>query len=179
MRARDFKITTIAISYASSGWISVVVFAFLMSCKSDNRQITSDLIHFPGENSEIAEDVPVIEFDSTTCRFGTIAIGEKYAHTFRFRNTGDSPLIISQVNPSCGCTVPKDWPHDPISPGETGEITVEFNSAGNSGKIDKVISVLTNCIPKVWDLRMQGIVSGMESESESTQPIDMEFKRPQ
>lgn len=149
---------------------------FIISCQSDNRQITSDMIHFPDEEGQTGGEVPVILFDSTTANFGTLAIGEKFVHTFRFKNDGKAPLIISQVNPSCGCTVPKDWPHDPIAPGESGEITVEFNSKGSPGKIDKNISVLTNCFPKVVDLKIAGTVSGVETPSESRKPIEMEFE---
>ncbi|MFM7726953.1 MAG: hypothetical protein ACKO7B_09630, partial [Flavobacteriales bacterium] len=60
----------------------------LHSCKTDNKQTTSDMIHFPPSGGGSAENAPIITFDSTTCRFGTLAIGEKYPHTFRFTNTG-------------------------------------------------------------------------------------------
>jgi hypothetical protein len=156
--------------------IAAIAACLIISCQSDNRQITSDLIHFPDEEGQAGGDVPVILFDSTTANFGTLAIGEKFVHTFRFKNEGKAPLIISQVNPSCGCTVPKDWPHDPIAPGESGEITVEFNSKGSPGKIDKNISVLTNCFPKVVDLKIAGTVSGVETPSETRKPIEMEFE---
>ncbi len=149
----------------------------LFSCKTDNRQVTSDMLNFPPlEGNESSEDVPVIVFDSAVCRFGTIAIGEKFSHSYRFVNKGKSPLVISQVTPSCGCTTPKDWPHEPIMPGEEGHITVEFNSKGFPGKIDKSISVLTNCIPKEWTLKLDGNVSGLEAE-QPEQPKGFEMER--
>jgi len=148
-----------------------------MSCKSDDRQITSDLIHFPGADGT-NENAPIITFDSATCRFGTLAIGEVYTHVFRFTNTGKSPLIITQVNPSCGCTTPKDWPQQPVGPGEQGQITVEFNSNSNSGQVDKSISVLTNCIPGVWVLRLQGNVIGTDVSSQAKHPVQMEMEIP-
>jgi len=149
----------------------------LAGCKSDNRQITSDLIHFPGADGA-QDNAPLIAFDSAVCNFGTLAIGEKWTHTYRFTNTGKSPLIITQVNPSCGCTTAKDWPQQPIAPGEQGQITVEFNSNGNSGKVDKSVSVLTNCIPGVWVLRIQGTVIGTDVSSQEKKPIQMEMEIP-
>jgi hypothetical protein len=151
----------------------------LLACQSDNKQITSDMIHFPPSGGGQSENAPIIRFDSTTCNFGTLAIGEKYPHTFRFTNTGQSPLIITQVNPSCGCTTAKDWPQQPIAPGESGQISIEFNSTGNSGKVDKSISVLTNCIPAVEVLRIQGTVVGVDNIAPVKSPVQMEMETPQ
>jgi hypothetical protein len=154
-------------------------FALLLaSCKTDNKQITSDMIHFPPSGGGQTDNAPVITFDSSTCNFGTLAIGEKFPHTFRFTNNGKSPLLITQVNPSCGCTTAKDWPQSPIAPGEVGQISVEFNSTGNSGKIDKSISVLTNCIPAVHVLRIQGMVVGVENSQQVKSPVHMEMETP-
>lgn len=148
------------------------------ACKTDNRQITSDMIHFPPSGGGQAENAPVITFDSIVCNFGILAVGEKYPHTFRFTNTGTSPLIITQVNPSCGCTTAKDWPQEPIAPGESGQISIEFNSSGNSGKVDKTISVLSNCIPAVEVLRIQGNVMGVENLPKVKSPVEMEMETP-
>lgn len=156
--------------------IIVIVLALLTSCKTDNRQITSDMIHFPAGDGTSDPDAPVIVFDSIQFNFGTIAIGEKVTHVYRFKNEGKSPLVISQVNPSCGCTIPKEWPKDPIAPGDTGEIMVEFNSKGSPGKIDKNISIVTNCIPKVWDLKIVGEVIGVEAPADDKKGMEMEFE---
>jgi hypothetical protein len=147
------------------------------SCKGDNKQITSDLIHFP-EADGGQQNAPMITFDSAVCNFGTLAIGEKWVHTYRFTNTGKSPLIITQVNPSCGCTTAKDWPQQPIAPGEEGQITVEFNSNSNSGQVDKSVSVLTNCVPSVWVLRIQGTVIGTDVSTHEKHPVQMEMEIP-
>jgi hypothetical protein len=160
-------------------WARLSAFALLLiACKTDNRQITSDMIHFPPSGGGQSENAPIITFDSSTCNFGTLAIGEKYPHTYRFTNTGKSPLLITQVNPSCGCTTTKDWPQNPIAPGESGQISVEFNSTGNSGKVDKSISVLTNCIPAVHVLRIQGVVVGVERTQQVKSPVHMEMETP-
>ncbi|MFN0030595.1 MAG: DUF1573 domain-containing protein [Flavobacteriales bacterium] len=157
----------------------IAIATCLMACKTDDRKITADLLNFPpAEGSTSDGEVPVISFDSVVCRFGTIAIGEKVTHTYRFENIGNEPLIIQQVKPSCGCTTSKDWSKEPILPGEHGQITVEFNSKGFPGAIDKSISVLTNCIPAEWTLKLQGMVSGVEAPVQEQQGgVQMERTR--
>ena len=159
-----------------SCWAIALVVVVLSSCETDDRQITADLLNFPpAEGTESSGDVPVITFDSTTCRFGKMAIGEKFKHTYRFKNTGAMPLIISQVTPSCGCTTAKDWPTQPVLPGEEGQISIEFDSQGFPGAIEKTITVLTNCIPKSLDLKLLGFVSGVATDQAAPDhPIDME-----
>ncbi len=87
---------------------------------------------------------PVITWEKSSYDFGDVIEGEKISHTFTFTNTGNAPLVITNVEVTCGCTTPKGWPRDPIAPGSTGELTVEFNSARKSGKQNKVITVTSN-----------------------------------
>jgi Protein of unknown function (DUF1573) len=63
--------------------------------------------------------------------------------TFEFTNTGDAPLIITNVQSTCGCTVPTK-PTEPIAPGKTGKIDVKYNM--NPGPIRKTITVETNAV---------------------------------
>lgn len=87
---------------------------------------------------------PVIVWDKSTHDFGDMQQGDKVEHTFKFTNTGNEPLIITNVTVTCGCTTPKGWPRDPIAVGGKGEIVVAFNSTGKFGKQDKVVSVISN-----------------------------------
>ena len=130
---------------------------FLASCKTDNKQITSDMIHFPPSGGGQADNAPVITFDSSTCNFGTLAIGEKFPHTFRFTNTGKSALIISNATATCGCTVP-EYPKQPLAPGKTGIIHVVFNSTGKSGMQNKIITLTTNTFKGNEELHLVGNV---------------------
>jgi hypothetical protein len=86
----------------------------------------------------------LIEWVESTHDFGDIAQGEKVEHTFRFINKGTLPLLITNVEVTCGCTTPKGWPRDPIEPGETGEIAVAFNSSGKIGIQRKVVTIISN-----------------------------------
>ncbi len=67
--------------------------------------------------------LPLFEFAEESHDFGSINEGDVVEHTFKFKNVGDAPLIISSATASCGCTVP-EWPKEPIPVGEEGEIAV-------------------------------------------------------
>ncbi len=87
---------------------------------------------------------PVISFEKKTHDFGDIFQGDKVEETFKFTNSGNEPLIITNVQVTCGCTTPKGWPKEPILPGGNGEVTVAFNSAGKMGRQDKTVTVVSN-----------------------------------
>lgn len=85
----------------------------------------------------------VVNFKTTEYNFGKIKEGEKVRTTFKFTNTGKEPLIITNAQGSCGCTVPS-WPKEPIAPGKGGQIEVEFNSEGKSGEQTKTVHLTAN-----------------------------------
>jgi hypothetical protein len=92
------------------------------------------------------KDGAIITFDKKSHDFGDIIQGDKVEHTFYFTNTGNEPLIITNVQVTCGCTTPKGWPRDPIPSGGKGELTVSFNSAGKSGKQNKPVTIISNAV---------------------------------
>lgn len=101
-----------------------------------------------GQEAKPAEkkDGAVITFEKRTHDFGDILQGDKPEHTYYFTNTGNEPLIITNVQVQCGCTTPKGWARDPIPPGGKSEITISFNSTGRHGKNNKTITVMSNAI---------------------------------
>jgi len=101
------------------------------------------LISFVGYAQTGAAPKAVITFDKPTHDFGDITQGDVVNHVFKFKNTGNAPLIISDVQVTCGCTVPTK-PKDPILPGKTGEIGITFSSGGKMGKQNKTITVVSN-----------------------------------
>ena len=86
--------------------------------------------------------------------FGKIKEGETLEVSFRFKNVGDKPLVISNVSASCGCTVP-ETPKKPYQPGETGVIKASFNSAGKSGAQAKQVNVFANLEPATTTLNFR------------------------
>ncbi|UJP63588.1 DUF1573 domain-containing protein [Mongoliitalea daihaiensis] len=85
----------------------------------------------------------VISFKEKSIDFGDITQGDKVEHVFLFENTGDTPLVISNVAVTCGCTAPS-WPRQPVAPGSSAELKVVFNSAGKMGKQNSVIRIYSN-----------------------------------
>lgn len=75
--------------------------------------------------------------------FGKIKKGDVVEHVFEVTNTGKNPLVISNVQPTCGCTIP-DFTKDPIAPGQKGKITLKFNSANFDGVVHKSAEVYAN-----------------------------------
>ena len=108
--------------------------------------------------------LPVIEFDSDNHDFGTVAEGPKVAHVYKVKNTGQAPLIIQDVKPTCGCTTP-DWTKTPIAVGETGFIKAEFNTQGRPGMNNKTISVIANTWPKTTTLKFKAMVTASANQN--------------
>lgn len=84
-----------------------------------------------------------IKFEEISHNFGNVIEGEIAKYDFKFTNTGTEPLVLSNVQASCGCTTPK-WPREPIAPGQSAVITAEYNSNGRPGSFTKNIFVKSN-----------------------------------
>ena len=98
-----------------------------------------------------------ITFEQITYDFGQVNEGDKVSYQFKFKNTGKSPLIISNAMASCGCTAP-DYPKTPVAPGQDGLISVLFNSANQSGKQNKIITITSNAVPPISEVYLTGEV---------------------
>jgi len=90
---------------------------------------------------------PVITYDSLVYHLPDVIEGEVIHHDINFTNTGDAPLSISYVKPSCGCTQPS-FPFLDIAPGESGVIGVDYHSVGKDGPQQAELTVITNSLPK-------------------------------
>ena len=93
--------------------------------------------------TEASANGAVMTFEEVKYDFGDIYQGDKVEHVFKFENTGNEPLIITNVQTTCGCTAP-NWPRDPSTPGQESEIKVVFNSTGKIGRQNKVITIVSN-----------------------------------
>jgi hypothetical protein len=88
-----------------------------------------------------------INWKDTIVDFGRVNEGEKLTADFVFTNTGNKPLFLFDVHPSCGCTVP-DYTHEPVAPGASSTIRVQFNTDWHPGSQRKMILVRSNTRPK-------------------------------
>ena len=98
-----------------------------------------------------------IKFNELVHKFGTIKTGDKVKHQFKFKNTGNAPLVIKSVDVSCGCTFPS-YPFLPIESGEEGVIDVTFDSEHKVGRQKPTITVVTNARPRTIKLNLEGFV---------------------
>lgn len=138
---------------------------FLSSCKPSGSNegtgkdsvLSSDLVKNPNTLTGTDEKLPELTFETKEHDFGKLSEGDKVSFDFRFSNTGEAPLIITEVKASCGCTTPQ-WPKGVIKPGDTNMITVEYNSKGRPGEFSKGIVVTSNTYPNQTVLKISGVV---------------------
>ncbi|MCB0560268.1 MAG: DUF1573 domain-containing protein [Lewinellaceae bacterium] len=103
-----------------------------------------------------SQDGPVMAFETETVDYGVIEQGSDPYRVFKFTNTGNAPLIITNAKGSCGCTVPT-YPKEPIGPGETSEIKVRYDT-NRLGKFTKRVTLTTNAGEEKQMLTIQGEV---------------------
>lgn len=115
------------------------------------------LVGFTAAQAQKAE----IEFKEETIDYGTVTKGSDGLRVFHFTNTGDAPLIITDVKSSCGCTIPKK-PKGPIAPGESGTIEVKYDT-NRVGPIRKTVTVLSNASKSMVPLKIKGEVKSSVS----------------
>lgn len=101
-------------------------------------------------------DAPAFQWVSQTCDFGNIPQGKPVQAHYEFVNSGKEPLIITDVQKTCGCTK-TDWSKEPIAPGAKGFVMAEYNAEAE-GAFTKAITVLSNAGTPAIKLYFKGIV---------------------
>ncbi|MBF9237946.1 DUF1573 domain-containing protein [Hymenobacter sp. BT683] len=99
----------------------------------------------------------VMKFESDNHDFGNVAEGTMATYEFKFKNTGNQPVVIANVQASCGCTTP-DWTKTPVLPGKTGIIKAMYSSAGRPGVFNKTVTVTSNASEPSKVLTIKGSV---------------------
>lgn len=140
---------------------TALVVGLITSCNNQNSntsEATASSTEQSIEDTATAnENVGVIEFENTVYDFGTVKEGAKVDHSFKFKNTGTAPIILAQVSASCGCTTP-DYTKEPILPGKEGEIKVSFDSQGQVGNQQKIVTISSNAENRVTTVQIKGTV---------------------
>ncbi len=134
-------------------------FAFAMIIGVNAQQTPAPV---PAANPNQAD----IQFEETLHDFGNIKEGTLATYEFKFKNTGKEPLILSNVQASCGCTTPT-WPKEAIAPGKTAVITATFNSQGRPGVFNKVVTVTSNAKTSSVALTLKGFVETAPQQPQS------------
>ena len=143
----------------------VFVSVILLSCNSKNKNTNQSAGVTSSSDSSVTGSemnaMPVLSFEEDFHDFGKLFSGELVSYAFKFKNTGNSVLLISNVGTSCGCTVTA-FPKQPIKPGEESTIDVKFDTTGKHGRQSKSITVFANTQPPTSTLRIQAFL--VESE---------------
>lgn len=123
--------------------LSALCMVAFTSCKEDAAsKVKSENVAVAAERDANAGDFPVLKMDKMEHDFGTILNGTPVETVFKYTNTGNSMLVVSNIKSTCGCTVPSNYTKE-VAPGETGQFTVKFNGKGN-GKVSKSLTMTTN-----------------------------------
>ena len=110
--------------------------------QSSNERLADKQVPDPIDSSKFT----TVQWIDSLKDFGTVKDGEKVNISFRFKNTGEFPLIVQSVAPSCGCTVP-EYTDAPVLPGKEGFVKAVFNSANQHATVHKTINVAMNTKP--------------------------------
>ncbi len=138
---------------------SVVAVLAFVSCKEKaSSKIDTANVEVAKDRDVAAKNLPVMTFDKSEHDFGTIAQGSPQETVFKFTNTGNAPLIITNATSSCGCTIPEYPKNTPIAPGDTGELLVKFNGTGQN-QVTKSITVNANTEKGTEILRIKAFVN--------------------
>ncbi|MDN3666533.1 DUF1573 domain-containing protein [Algibacter miyuki] len=125
--------------------LSTLCLVAFTSCKNDNaaKKIEEANVTAAAVRDAVSSNFPVITFNETTHDFGEIEANKSVETVFSYTNTGDAPLVITNIATTCGCTVPQDWSREPLAVGETGKFTVKYNGSGK-GKVSKSLTLTAN-----------------------------------
>ena len=114
------------------------------SCKEDaSKKINENNVAEAAVRDANAGDFPVLTFDKKEHDFGEIEAKTPVETVFTYKNTGKTPLVITNIKSTCGCTVPADYSKEPLAPGGEGKFTVKYNASGKNA-ITKTVTVTAN-----------------------------------
>ncbi|MBT8185423.1 MAG: DUF1573 domain-containing protein [Eudoraea sp.] len=139
--------------------LSLVAIVSIVSCKEKaSNKINAANVEVAAERDVAAKQLPVMSFEKAEHDFGPIEQGAAQETKFKFTNTGNAPLIITNATSSCGCTIPEYPKNTPIAPGESGELLVKFNGSGQN-QVTKSITVSANTEKGSEVLRIKAFVN--------------------
>ncbi len=130
-----------------------------VSCKEKaSEKVVADNVETAVDRDVAQKNLPVMSFEKSEHDFGAIERGTPQETIFKFTNTGNAPLIITDAKSSCGCTVPEYPKNTPIAPGESGELLVKFNGSGQN-QVTKTVTVTANTKKGTELLRIKAFVN--------------------
>jgi hypothetical protein len=149
--------------YFIASLLLVALVSFSCGGGTNDGRLPTDLIQNPN-SAEGTQNVklPAFEFEQEFHDFGRVIQGEQVSFAFKFKNSGDASMLISNVRSSCGCAV-ASFPDQPLEPGDEGVISVQFDSRGRRGSQVKTVTLVANTQPNTKQLTIQANVITPES----------------
>ena len=139
-------------------YLLAIMFVFT-SCGDDPfSKVKSENVKSAEVRDNTPFKYPIMTFDRKVHDFGTIDDGAPQETVFSYTNTGDAPLVISEIKSTCGCTVPQDWSRAPLLPGESSQFTVKFNGKG-ANKTTKTVTVNANTQNGAESVRIMAFIN--------------------
>ena len=124
--------------------ITTLCLVAFTSCKENaTKKIDDTNVAEAAARDAVSSKFPVLEFEKSEHDFGEIESKQPVETVFKYKNTGEAPLVITNIKTSCVCTVPKDWSREPLAPGKEGKFTVKYNASGKN-KVSKTITITAN-----------------------------------
>ncbi len=147
--------------------ICILVFNLILACQfpkkqesapnSDNPYIDAILNSATADNPDDTSHMPSILIPEQDFNYGTVIVGDTFSHDFKFYNTGNARLLISNIQGTCGCTR-ATYPTGFIPPKDSGIIKLTFVPLDNPGEQDKPITIIANTRPNTTIIQFKGMV---------------------
>jgi hypothetical protein len=145
---------------------AVALTAFMFSCNSETESTatsaeTTEVAPVPGEEAmptSVLTELTSMTIDRMEHDFGKIPDTAPVETKFVITNTGDKPLLVTNAQGSCGCTVP-EYPKEPLAPGESRDMKVSFNPNGKEGVNNKTVTITANTEPATTIINIKSDVT--------------------
>ncbi|HEY8733984.1 MAG TPA: DUF1573 domain-containing protein [Puia sp.] len=115
----------------------IIIYGLLTACVADAQPAPLN-----NASNSVSQKEDILQLKETGFSFGKIPQGRPVNHVFEVVNIGRSPLLLENVQASCGCTTP-EWSREPIAPGATVPIKVGYN-AYSDGHFNKTVTIFYN-----------------------------------
>ena len=139
-------------------------FMLMTACTGGSGDaVDASFIHISGEHE--SGDAPRMSWAADSVDLGILAAGETVDIPYQLTNLGKAPLVVTQIKPSCGCTVARDWDRSPLAPAASRTIVLSFDAGDRVGPIVEYATVVSNAVPSAARLQFSARVMGPEADS--------------
>lgn len=131
-----------------------LLFGSTISAQNSNANTNANKVDF--SNPAPSKNAGVLSFETEEINYGSIPQHADGVKVFKFTNTGATPIVITQVKTSCGCTVPT-YSKEPVVAGATGEIQIKY-ATDRIGVFTKTITIVSNASEPNKVIKIKGEV---------------------